>query len=75
MKNKPREQIAIALFTGSVIAFFILLNELSNSLIFKIVIILILLILIFLSLKVIMDPSADLHFIGNILRKILNIRK
>jgi len=74
MENKPKEQIAIALFTGAIIAFFIQLNDLIENLLFKISILFLLIILIIISLKVLLDPSTDLHFIGNIIRKFLNIK-
>ncbi len=75
MKSKLREQIAIALFTGAIISFFILIESLSENLFYKILILLILFIIIYISLKVILDPSTDLHFIGNISKKILRINR
>lgn len=75
MESKIKEQIAIALFTGTIIAFFILLDGLIENLCYKILILLILIVLIGMSLRVLLKPSTDLHFIGNILRKILKINK
>jgi len=74
MKNKPKEQIAITLFTGTIISLFILIVDLVKTFFCKILVFLILGEFIIISLKVILDPSTDLHFIGNIIRKILRIK-
>lgn len=70
MKSKTREQIAIALFTGAVIAFFILLEDLSENLFWKILVFVLLIAVIRMSLKVILKPSTDLHLIGDILKRL-----
>lgn len=73
MENKPREQIAIALFTGAIITLPILIMELVNTLFQKVLIILILIILLVISLKVILYPhSTSLDFFGRPIKKILN---
>mgnify|MGYP001603543509 CR=1 len=74
MDNKPKEQIAIALFTGAIISLFLLIENLVERFYLKILVILILIGIILISLKIILDPSTDLHFIGNITRKILKIK-
>lgn len=74
MENKPREQIAIALFTGAIIASFILIVNLVKILYLKIFVLLIFVAFIFISLKIILDPSTDLHWIGIPIRKVLNIK-
>ena len=74
MDNKPKEQIAIALFTGAIISLFLLIGNLVEESYLKIIVTLILIGIIFISLKIILDPSTDLHFIGNIIRKILRIK-
>ena len=74
MDNKPKEQIAITLFTGAIISLFLLIENLVEVFHLKILIILILMIIIVISLKAILDTSTDFHFIGNIIRKTLNIR-
>ena len=74
MKNKPKEQIAIALFTGAIISLFLLIGDLVENLYLKMLVLLILIGIILISLKVILDPSTDLHFIGNIIRKFLKIK-
>ena len=73
MDNKPKEQIAISLFTGAIISLFLIIENLVEGF-FKLVVLFALIIIITISLKVILDPSTDLHFIGNITRKILNVR-
>lgn len=70
MKNKPREQIAIALFTGAIISLFLFIGDLIENFYLKILIIIILIVIIFISLKIILDPSTNLHFIEDI-KKIL----
>jgi len=74
MDNKPKEQIAIALFTGAIISLFLLIENLVESFYLKIIGLFILIVIILISLKIILDPSTDLHFIGNIMRKILKIK-
>ena len=74
MDNKPKEQIAIALFTGAIISLFLLIGNLVEESYLKIIVTLILIGIIFISLKIILDPSTDLHFIGKIIRKILRIK-
>ena len=74
MNNEPKEQIAIALFTGAIISLFLLLGDLVESFYLKGLIILILIVIILISLKIILDKSTDLHFIGDIIRKVLNIK-
>lgn len=74
MDNKPKEQIAIALFTGAIISLFLLIGDLVESFYLKILALFILIGIILISLKVILDPSTDLHFIGNIIRKFLRIK-
>ena len=74
MDNKPKEQIAIALFTGAIISLFLLIGNLVGEFYLKIIVLLILIGIILISLKVILDTSTDLHFIGNIIRKILRIK-
>ena len=74
MDNKPKEQIAIALFTGAIISLFLLVENLVESFYLKIIGLFILIVIILISLKIILDPSTDLHFIGNIMRKILKIK-
>jgi len=73
MDNKPKEQIAITLFTGTIISLFILVGDLVKTLFNKILVLLILGEFIIISLKVILDPSTDLHFIGDRVRKILRV--
>ena len=75
MDNKPKEQIAIALFTGAIISLFLLIENLVESFYLKILVLFILIVFILISLKIILDSSTDLHFIGNIIRKILKIRE
>ena len=74
MDNKPKEQIAIALFTGAIISLFLLIGNLVEEFYLKIIVILILVGIILISLKIILDTSTDLHFIGNAIRKILRIK-
>lgn len=74
MDNKPKEQIAIALFTGTIISLFLLIENLVERFYLKILVLLMLIVIIFISLKIILDPSTDLHFIGNTIRKILRIK-
>jgi len=75
MESKRREQIAIALFTGSIISLFFLIESLVRNFNLGLPTLLILIIgFIFLSLKIMLEPSADLHHIGNIIRRLLNIR-
>ena len=74
MKNKPKEQLAIALFTGAIISFFILIGNFTEPYSLKIIVLLILVGIILISLKVILDPSTDLHLIGNPIKKILRIK-
>ncbi len=75
MDNKPKEQIAIALFTGAIISLFLFIGNLVENFYLKILALLILIGIILISLKVILDPSTDLHFIGNIIKKFLKIKK
>ncbi len=75
MLTVTREKIAMSLFTGTIIALFIFIGNLEKISLNNILIISIEVILILISLKVILDPSTDLHFIGNPLRKILDIKK
>ncbi|MBU2562776.1 MAG: hypothetical protein KKF68_03895 [Nanoarchaeota archaeon] len=70
METKPREEIAIGLFTGSIIALFIIIGDLAKSIFQKLLIIFILIELIIISLKVIRCRSTDMHFIGDILKKV-----
>ena len=74
MDNKPKEQIAIALFTGAIISLFLLIGNLVEEFYLKIIVILILTGIILISLKAILDSSTDFHFIGNIIRRILRIK-
>jgi len=74
MDNKPKEQIAIALFTGAIISLFLLIGDLVESFYLKILALLILIGIILISLKIILDPSTNLYFIGNIIRKFLKIK-
>ena len=74
MDNKPKEQIAIALFTGAIISLFLLIGNLVGEFYLKIIVLLILVGIILISLKIILDTSTDLHFIGNTIRKILRIK-
>jgi len=75
MENKTKKQIAIALFTGAIIALFIFLGDLVETSFDKVFVLLNLVVIILISLKVILDPSSNLHFIGKIIRKILRINK
>jgi len=75
MDNKPKEQIAIALFTGAIISLFLLIENLAESFYLKMLVLIILIGIILASLKIILDPSIDLHSIGNVFRKILKINK
>ena len=75
MESKPREQIAIALFTGAIITLPILILDLAETLCQKILISFILIIFIFISLKVILEPSTNLHFFGKYIKKFLNIER
>ncbi|HJX50527.1 hypothetical protein A3K73_03875 [Candidatus Pacearchaeota archaeon RBG_13_36_9] len=75
MDNKPKEQIAIAMFTGAIISLFLLIENLVENFYIKMLVLLLLMGVIIISLKVILDPSTDLHFIGNMIKKILMIRK
>lgn len=75
MDNKPKEQIAIALFTGTIISLFVLVGSFIEPYYMKIIVLFALICIILLSLKVILDPSTDLYFIGNIIRKILKIKR
>lgn len=74
MDNKPKEQIGIALFTGAIISLFLLIGDLVENFCLKILTLIILIMIIVISLKIILDPSTDLHFIGNIIRKLLKIK-
>tara|TARA_Y100000034_G_scaffold135729_1_gene208823 strand:+ start:1861 stop:2088 length:228 start_codon:yes stop_codon:yes gene_type:complete len=74
MKNKSKEQIAIALFTGSIIASFILVGNLLETFIYKISILIIFIFIIIFSLKILLDKSTDLHWIGDIFRNSLRIK-
>jgi len=74
MGNKPKEQIAIALFSGAIISLFLLIGDLVENFYLKILVLLILIVIILISLKTILDPSTDLHFIGDKIRKLLRIK-
>jgi len=74
MDNKPKGQIAISLFTGAIIAFFIILKDLVANFFYEVLVLLILGIFIIISLKVILDPSTDLHFIGDYIKILLNVK-
>lgn len=74
MENKPKEQIAISLFTGAIISLFLIIEGLIENFLDKILVLSILIIIIFISLKLILDSSADLHIFGDMIRKFLRIR-
>ena len=74
MDNKPKEEIAIAIFTGAIISLFILIGEFVENLYIRITIISTLIVFILASLKVILDKSTDFHSIGNIFRFLLHIK-
>lgn len=75
VQNKSKEKIAMSLFSGAIIALFIFLGNIENNIsLYKILVISILIGIILISLRVILEPSTDLHFIGNIIRKILRIK-
>jgi len=74
MENKLKDQIAIALFTGTIIALFIFIGSLAKTFIHEILIIIIFIIIIFISLKLLLEKSTDLHYVGDIVRKLLRIK-
>lgn len=74
MEIKPREQIAITLFTGSILALFLFIGNQIENLLGKMMFISFMAIFIAISLKVILDRSTDLHILGDPLKKILNIK-
>ncbi|MBU2104371.1 MAG: hypothetical protein KKF67_01165 [Nanoarchaeota archaeon] len=75
MENTPKQQLAISLFTGAVIALGILIGDIEKISLNKLLVCSIFIILIIISMKIILDPSTDVHTIGNIIKKILRIKK
>jgi hypothetical protein len=74
MLNVTREKIAMSLFTGAIISLFIFIGNIEKISLNKLFVFLILGTIILISLKIILDSKTDLHFIGNKLRKLLNIK-
>jgi len=70
MEFEARKQIAIGLFTGSVISLFLIIENLAKTFFQKFLIISILIMLILISFKIIRYPSISLGFIGDKLKKI-----
>ncbi|MBS3076636.1 hypothetical protein J4481_02760 [Candidatus Pacearchaeota archaeon] len=67
MNNTIKEQIAMGLFTGAVIAFFIFLGEIGRNFLKEILVLSALILTIFLSLIILLNPT-DLHIFGNIFK-------
>ena len=69
MEFESRKEIAIGLFTGSIIALFLIVEDLAKTTFQKILIIFILIILILISFKILRYPWISLGFIGDKLKK------
>ena len=79
VQNTVKETIAISLFTGAILAIFVFIGNLAKDfifqksnfifgLIFSIEFLILICLSIYISLKVLLNPSIDLHIIGDIFR-------
>lgn len=75
METIPKQQMAGSLLAGAIVSLSIFIGGLENFSLNKLLIVGILIVLILISLKVILDKSTDLHFIGNPLKFLLGIKR